>query len=283
MNMHQNMQTVRNPAPAPGTTIVLPPGIAPVAPTPAPATPAPQPAPAAPAAPAPAAPAAPAQPAATPPAAQPAAQPGARDESVVIGNRRFNNADEALAYLDSMQQPTPVAAQPVVPLQDLIPLLQRQGGAAPAAQPTVDEDEYFKDPQGYIKKQIGSAIKQATDQVNTQLQSERATQEAYNFIFTRHPDLANKQQVVDMVTNEYMDQITKLPSKAERADLIALRVRQRLQQWGMPVHTAQPLQQVPDVTTPGGGGVTPTPQPENDGPVLSFADQLRNMQKRFGY
>lgn len=218
----------------------------------------------------------------TPPAGnQQQATPG-KDETVVIGNRKFNTVDEALQFLEGLNQPQQSAQPqvPVVPIDQVAQYIGQQGNVQ-KQQPQEDDDEYFDKPQEWVKKQINSAVTKARDEVNQQLEQERANQEAYEFIYGRHPDLASKQELVDIVTSQHMSEITKLPSKAERADLIAFRVRQRLKSWGVQPSQVQNLEQTPDVNMPSGNGAGVTPQ-ENDEQPLSFADQMRNHQKRVG-
>jgi len=227
--------------------------------------------------------AAPAEAAAAEPAKEgEAAKPAAVEEKVRVGNKEFASMDEAFAFLDTQQAaPAAGSAQQVVPVDDLISRLQQPNLGNTQADPEKVKEQFYEDPVAFTQQAIKTAVSANNQQWENKNASASADQQAYDFMWNRHPGLKDKKDIVDLVITEQALMLQALPTIADRADAVALHVKKRLSAWGVPASSKKPLDQTTEQAADGSSvGVTPV---ADDGKILSMHEQMSQNQKRMGY
>lgn len=194
----------------------------------------------------------------------PAAVPS--EQGVYLGGKRFDSQAHLEAYIAQLeQQATQRAANTTV--------------QAPQTQQVEDFDfatEFYSDPNAAAKK----LAERTRLQVLKEVQTQQAQANAVNDFYRKNPDLEKSREIVEFMYGKYKTQLESQP--LDRAmEMLAKETRSFLAKArGVPTGAGSEMPKGSVVSTGASGNVAPKPVQQEAPKVLSFADQVKQMQRR---
>lgn len=194
------------------------------------------------------------------------------DEPVRIGGQTFKNAKEALEYAERIERERELTEAHTAGVREALEAVRQP--AAPQAEPEEDFDtEFYTNPKEALRKVKESAVAEA----EARLEAKQTREALWSEFLSANPDI--RRQDAQRILDENMNTIGKLKDKEEVFKRLALKVRAEYDEIA---DLRRPRTALPDKkqTVQAGGGAPPrvTQEKKEDRP-LSFADQLRNMNK----
>lgn len=181
-----------------------------------------------------------------------------------LGDKKFSNEDELLAYTAS--------------LQEKAKKYEQIEGQINPAQPQVNKkklsDLIFEDPEAAIEE-IRTSVK---TEIRNEDYQQRELVNLVNRFYNANPDLKGFEDIVDVTAGRLQKDVANL-SEPERFSKIAQAVRTRLATIKGAQGSTEELSSSPAVTMGAGSG-KPITTGATTKARMSFADQIREVQKK---
>jgi hypothetical protein len=187
------------------------------------------------------------------------------EQGVYLGGKRFDSQAHLEAYISQLEQQA----------------TQRATSATVQAPQTQVEDfdfatEFYSDPNAAAKK----LAERTRLQVLKEVQTQQAQANAVNDFYRKNPDLEKSREIVEFMYGKYKTQLESQP--LDRAmEMLAKESRSFLAKArGVPTGNGSEMPKGSVVSTGASGNVAPKPVQQEAPKVLSFADQVKQMQRR---
>lgn len=206
-------------------------------------------------------------------------------EPITVDGKQFANESEAYAYVQNKLKEAETEKLLLQArqegLESALQYQQFQGQNVtppPTAAPEDDSDQFYADPQGYMKKKESEIEARVLSKFRAEQEDERLWGEFFN----AHPDLADSRNICELTLNNNLETIKVLATKDRKKamDYLATKTREVFQGYN---ERLKPRTQLPN-TKAGpsigniGSGVTPTTKNTEDEPV-DFISQMRSLRK----
>lgn len=210
-------------------------------------------------------------------------------EEIVIDGKTFKSEAEAYRYTQDKLRESETERMILQARQEAYEqgiamgrTPQQAQAAAEQIEEVDDSDEFYSDPQGYLKKKTAGIREQVANEIRAEMERNNQEQALWREFFERHPDLDGYQEDVQVTLNRHQDTIRLLATKDKTAamDRLASETRKKFQTYMERMKPRTVLPNTKQVTGGTGNGtvgsVTPK-QKESDS--LDFVSQLRSMRK----
>jgi len=190
----------------------------------------------------------------------------AQQQRIVVGDKVFNTAEEALAYADGLAQSQTKVVQQSVPVL----------GAAPVVQTASVGTRIFEEPDLVLAEQSDRIL----ERVRAEQRTVDENKKFWDDFKRTNPDLVGNELVVDAVLAREQSMGTlKNMTRDQAAPILAAKARQELSKIRNVSSGGQALPSNPAMVAGSSGASAPRTQVTQQAPT-NFVSELRGMRKR---
>lgn len=201
-----------------------------------------------------------------------------------IGDQEFDTIEAAHAYATAQVNTSATATEAVDAYRRGMVdahALQNPGQNVTPAKPAFDSEKFYAKPEEFLEE-FATRVRTETLQTLEQSQNQQAVAEqVWNNFSSRHPDLADFREEVDLLANAHMKELQKIvqvKGQAAGLDYLALRVKERFSKYADSMRPRRALSNGRAPAAPAGTqNVTPKPAAKKS---LSMKEQLASIRAK---
>jgi len=209
-------------------------------------------------------------------------------EAIVVDGQQFASEKEAYAYVqkklaDAETEKLLLQARQEG-LESALQYQQAPQSVTPAVPVVVedDSDQFYADPQGYLKRKTQDLESQIEQRITAKMQQQQQDANLWTEFFTTHPDLADSKKICELALNENIETIKVLAIKDRKRamDYLATKTREVFQGYNERLKPRQTLTNTKAGPSVGniGGGVTPALKNNAEEPI-DFVSQMLSLRR----